>query len=105
MYLLKYPFTRFNAEFFPKKFQVSEEDEEYEDLHDGASFQIEQGNSNNIQLSSDIELPIKKIRDTAKMFRKSPVFNDHLQKRLLADPDHGKKRQLLLDVRTRWGWV
>ena len=73
-------------------------------LNDGFSFQLEQGDASNVQLSSDIEIPVKKIRDTVKMFRNSPVYNDHLQKYIQADPDHGKKKHLILDTRTRWAY-
>ena len=76
--------------------------DEQEEVHDGATLQIEQPDTNNIELNSAIEAAVKKIRDTAKMFRKSPVSNDMLQKCIKADPDINKSLKLILDVKTRW---
>ena len=68
----------------------------------GLTSQQVPGDVRNIELTSDIEIPVKKIRDTAKMFRRSPVYNEVLQKYIKADPDIGKKLQLKIDTRTRW---
>ena len=112
--------TIFTDRIFLKKIQTDQEVSNWDDdesdeevdrqgtdmtgIHDGVTFQLEQGDTSNIRLSSDIEIAVKKIRDTVKMFKASPVSNDHLQKKIQDDPKHKKKKQLLLDVRTRWGW-
>ena len=67
---------------------------------EGASFQFEQGDTLNIQLSPDIEAAVKKIRETAKFFRRSPVNNDILQKYVKV-VNKGKGLNLILDVKTR----
>ena len=43
---------------------------------------------------------IKKVREVVRLFRKSPVRNDALQKEI--KKEIGKKQQLKLDCRTRW---
>ena len=77
-----------------------ESSDEDELISEEPIFLEELGDGSHIELSSDIEIPIKKIRDTVKMFKNSPVYNDHLQRCIKLEL--GKKKQLLLDVRTRW---
>lgn len=50
-----------------------------------------------------VEDTLKKIRDTVKYFKKSPVKNDLLQK--LIQDHHGKEYKLVLDCRTRWNSI
>lgn len=50
-----------------------------------------------------VEDTLKKIRETVKYFKKSPVKNDLLQK--LVQDSFGKKYKLLLDCRTRWNSI
>lgn len=48
----------------------------------------------------DLHIMISKIRKTVRMFRKSPMKNDLLQKQIRSD--HGKELKLILDSKTRW---
>ena len=79
---------------------ISDEDKQ-EAPQEGTTLEFESADIRNIELSTDIETLVKKIRDTVKFFRKSPVKNDQLQDAIKSDPDIGKKLQLILDVRTR----
>ena len=73
-----------------------------EGAQDDATFQFAQPDTTNVELTFELEALVKKIRDTAKMFRNSPVSNDMLQKCVKADPDINQFLKLKLDVKTRW---
>ena len=63
------------------------------------SLDIDQSDVGSIEFIPEIQALVTKIRNTAKMFRKSPVSNDLLQKYI--KNAEGKRLHLLLDVRTR----
>ena len=89
---------------------MSEEDNEDEDqsndegenelFREDAALGFNHDEVRNVELNPDIEALVTKIRDTAKMFKNSPVSSDTLQKFMKAD--NMKPRKLILDVKTRW---
>ena len=73
-----------------------------EALMEGSCLENERADTRHIELNSEIEALVTKIRNIAKMFRKSPVMNDDLQRCIKADlPKKKHGLQLALDVRTR----
>ena len=73
-----------------------------EALMEGACLGHARADTRQIELNADIEALVTKIRNTAKLFRKSPVMNEVLQNCIKADlPKKKNGLQLLLDVRTR----
>ena len=82
---------------------VGESDDEDEDgAQQNAPLEIVQAGKS-IELSSDYEPIVKKVRDTAKLFKRSPVSNDNLQRHIKATrEDLPNGLNLILDVRTRW---
>ena len=61
--------------------------------------EVDNSANGDIELNSDIKELVIKVRNTAKKFRHSPVYNDSLQKYIKAA--WGKRLQLLIDVITR----
>ena len=80
--------------------ELNNENYEYDQMQEGPSLQFEKQDTGNIVLNPDFDSLVKKIRDTVKMFRKSPVKNDMLQKCIKADLN--KAYNLILDTKTRW---
>ena len=77
-------------------------DSDEEDLSDDEGMQVGTRNECDVEITEKFTLRnvIMKVRVIVRMFRRSPLKNEVLQKHV--KEDHGKELQLLLDSKTRW---
>ena len=79
--------------------EEEEEEDSSDDDDEGEGF-IEEEEIVQSEITEDIGGIIRKVRRITRMFRKSPVKNDCLQK--YCQEAHGLELQMIIDVRTRW---
>lgn len=85
----------------PAASSSEEEENEIENDELGTLAFVEEENLENFQLKDqNYKCLINKVRETAKIFKKSPVKNDQLQ--IHVNEDLNQTKQLILDTPTRW---
>lgn len=82
----------------------SESDNEDAEDHESGGVDIDavgdQNEENKIEIGEDFKSSIDKVRKIVKMFKRSALKNETLQRYVVLD--FKRERQLLLDVKTRW---
>ena len=74
--------------------------ESYDDENDDKPWQVTLPNDYNADFVDTVSDVISKVRATVKLFKKSPLKNDCLQKNY--EKEFGKRHSLLLDTKIRW---
>jgi hypothetical protein len=80
--------------------QVKREDEDDEEEEEDVEEEEDESLEEVFEIQEDLLPVITKVRKVAKMFKRSPVKNEILQKHV--KEELGKELSLLLDCRTRW---